>query len=58
MSTTGVHLLISAGRGPAECGWALTQLLHRLETDATANHVTARRLQTVAGDRPGTYRSS
>src|SRR5690348_9990560 len=55
--SSAVHLLLSAGRGPAECAWALARLLHRLETDATANHLTTRRLQTVAGDRPGTYRS-
>ena len=30
-----VHLLLSAGRGPQECAWALARLLHRLEADAT-----------------------
>ena len=29
-----VHLLLSAGRGPQECAWALARLLHRLEADA------------------------
>ena len=57
MSATGVHLLLSAGRGPVECAWALAQLLHRMETDAITHHLTTRRLQTVSGDRPGTYRS-
>jgi peptide chain release factor len=58
MSPAGVHLLLSAGRGPAECAWALAQLLRRLEADAAANHVTARRVQAVTGDRPDTYRST
>lgn len=52
-----VHLLLSAGRGPQECAWALAQLLHRLEADATRQHLETHRSQTVPGDRPGTYRS-
>jgi peptide chain release factor len=52
-----VHLLLSAGRGPRECGWALAQLVRRLETDATRQSLTTHRVQTVPGDRPGTYRS-
>ncbi|MEV4808983.1 peptide chain release factor H [Micromonospora avicenniae] len=53
-----VHLLLSAGRGPQECAWALTHLLHRLEADASQRGVTTRRIQSVAGDRPGTHRSA
>ncbi|MEU4829359.1 peptide chain release factor H [Streptosporangium sp. NPDC023615] len=52
-----VHLLLSAGRGPAECAWALARLLRRLEADATRQGVETRRTETVPGDRPGTYRS-
>ncbi|MEU8251675.1 peptide chain release factor H [Nonomuraea sp. NPDC048916] len=52
-----VHLLLSAGRGPQECSWALARLLHRLETDATRQNLQTHRAQTVPGDRPGTYRS-
>lgn len=52
-----VHLLPSAGRGPQECAWALGQLLHRLEADATRQNLRTHRAQTVPGDRPGTYRS-
>jgi peptide chain release factor len=51
------HLLISAGRGPQECAWAVAQLLRRLEADAARQRVTVRRVESVAGDRPGTYRS-
>jgi peptide chain release factor len=53
-----VHLLLSAGRGPQECCWALAMLLGRLEAEA-AGHPKAqtRRVRTVAGDRPGAYRS-
>ncbi|MGS2617161.1 peptide chain release factor H [Micromonospora sp. LZ34] len=52
-----VHLLMSAGRGPQECAWALARLLCRLEADATRQGLTTRRVQTVPGDRPDTYRS-
>jgi peptide chain release factor len=51
------HLLMSAGRGPQECAWAVAQLLRRLEADATRQRLTTHRVQTVPGDRPGTYRS-
>jgi len=33
-----VHLLLSAGRGPQECAWALSRLLRRLEADGLVNH--------------------
>ncbi|MCW3816156.1 peptide chain release factor H [Micromonospora sp. DR5-3] len=52
-----VHLLLSAGRGPQECAWALARLLSRLEADANRHEVTIHRVQTVPGDRPDTYRS-
>jgi peptide chain release factor len=52
-----VHLLLSAGRGPRECAWALARLLHRLEADATGQNLETRRIQAVPADRPGTYRS-
>ncbi|GAA1624136.1 peptide chain release factor H [Actinoplanes couchii] len=52
-----VHLMMSAGRGPEECSWALARLARRLESDAARHDVTTRRLETVAGDRPGTFRS-
>ncbi|WP_049569717.1 peptide chain release factor H [Nonomuraea sp. SBT364] len=53
-----VHLLLSAGRGPQECAWALAELLLRLEADATRQGLETRRAETVPGDRPGTYRSA
>jgi len=53
-----VHLLMSAGRGPQECAWALTQLLHRLEADAAGQNLSTSRIETVPGDRPGTHRSA
>ncbi|MEQ4304004.1 peptide chain release factor H [Plantactinospora sp. B6F1] len=51
------HLLISAGRGPQECTWAVAQFLHRLEADAGRQGLDTSRVETVPGDRPGTYRS-
>ncbi|MEO3744567.1 peptide chain release factor H [Plantactinospora sp. B5E13] len=53
-----VHLLISAGRGPQECAWALARLLSRLEADAGCRQLTTRRVETMPGDRPDTYRSA
>jgi peptide chain release factor len=52
-----VHLLLSAGRGPQECAWALARLLARLEADAARRGIRTRRVETVAGERPGTFRS-
>ncbi|MEV0329329.1 peptide chain release factor H [Micromonospora echinospora] len=51
------HLLLSAGRGPQECAWAVAQLVRRLEAEASRRGLVTRRVQTVPGDRPGTHRS-
>ena len=51
------HLLLSAGRGPAECSWAVARLIGRLETDAARHGVAVARVEAVAGERPGTFRS-
>ena len=50
-------MIVSAGRGPQECSWAVAQLVRRLEADATRQGLSTQRLETVTGDRPGTYRS-
>jgi peptide chain release factor len=55
---TGLHLLLSAGRGPQECAWAVARLLGRLEADAGRHRLSTDRVEVVAGDRPGTYRSA
>lgn len=52
-----VRLLLSAGRGPQECAWAVAKLLRRLRADAARHQVDARTVETVPGERPGTYRS-
>ncbi|GIF72086.1 peptide chain release factor H [Asanoa siamensis] len=51
------HLLISAGRGPQECAWAVARLTQRLEADAARKGLTIERVETVKGDRPGTFLS-
>lgn len=51
------ELLLSAGRGPAECAWALARLLPRLEAEAARRGLRTARVETVPGDRAGTYRS-
>ena len=53
-----VHLLMSAGRGPLECAWALGHLLRRLEADAARRRLAIQRVETVAGERSGTYLSA
>ncbi|MEV4630267.1 peptide chain release factor H [Micromonospora sp. NPDC049523] len=53
-----VHLLLSAGRGPQECAWALARLLQRLESDAARQNLEVRRVEVVPGDRPDTHRSA
>ncbi|GLY98097.1 peptide chain release factor-like protein [Actinoplanes sp. NBRC 103695] len=40
-----VHLLMSAGRGPRECEWALAQLVPRVEADADAHGLTTARVE-------------
>ncbi|WP_192772264.1 peptide chain release factor H [Plantactinospora soyae] len=48
---------MSAGRGPQECAWAVAQLSRRLDADAARQGLTTHRLETVPGDRNGTYQS-
>ncbi|MEV5208800.1 peptide chain release factor H [Micromonospora sp. NPDC053740] len=50
-------LLLSAGRGPQECAWALSQLLHRLRGEGVGRGLTIQQVEAVPGDRAGTYRS-
>jgi peptide chain release factor len=52
-----VHLLVSAGRGPVECAWAVAQLVPRMEREAAQRKLVCRRVQTTAGERSGTVRS-
>ena len=52
-----VRLLLSAGRGPSECAWAVAELARRLEGEAAAAGVRTRRQDAVPGERPRTFRS-
>jgi peptide chain release factor len=52
-----VDLLLSAGRGPQECAWAVAELATRLEMDAAGNGLAVRRLESVPGQRRGTWQS-
>nr|BFE61048.1 peptide chain release factor H [Dactylosporangium thailandense] len=52
-----VYLMLSAGRGPLECSWAVAELAARLESDAARRAVRVRRAESVPGERPGTLRS-
>ena len=52
-----VRLLMSAGRGPQECAWAVARLLDRLEAGAAGLGLVVRRIETVPGAGRGTYRS-
>jgi peptide chain release factor len=53
-----MHLLLSAGRGPRECSWALAHLLRRLEADAAGRGVRTRRVEVVPASTPDTYLSA
>jgi peptide chain release factor len=48
-----VHLLLSAGRGPQECAWALAQLLGCMEADAARRNLESQRVRTVRGAADG-----
>jgi peptide chain release factor len=52
-----VELLLSAGRGPRECAWALGRLLRRLEAAAARSRLPVERLEVVPGDGREAYRS-
>ncbi|WP_432993306.1 peptide chain release factor H [Dactylosporangium sp. CA-233914] len=52
-----VYLMLSAGRGPLECAWAVAELTRRLTADAGRRGVAVHREESVPGDRPGTLRS-
>jgi peptide chain release factor len=51
-------LQITAGRGPEECCWVVFQLTKHLLLEAKQEGLRARLIETVAGDRPKTYRSA
>jgi peptide chain release factor len=50
-------LLMSAGRGPEECAWAVASLARRLEAAGAGQGLAIRRLETVPGPRPATFLS-
>ncbi len=52
-----VDLLLSAGRGPQECAWAVAELATRLEAEAAARGLHVRRRDSVPGERPDSWRS-
>ncbi|GAA3455814.1 peptide chain release factor H [Dactylosporangium matsuzakiense] len=52
-----VHLMLSAGRGPLECAWAVAKLMSRLTADAARHRVGVAVAERVPGERPGTLRS-
>lgn len=49
--------MLSAGRGPAECSWAVAELTARLEAEAARSGVRVSRVESEPGDRQGTLRS-
>lgn len=57
MSAPTLWLQISAGRGPAECGWVVGQLAPRLSQDLSAHGLTVAEIARVAGERGGDARS-
>jgi peptide chain release factor len=51
-------LQITSGRGPEECCWVVFQLVKLIVNEAKQEGIEARVIETVAGDRPKTYRSA
>lgn len=56
--TDAVRMLLSAGRGPQECDWAVARLLHRLESEAARLGLDVQRIEVLPGRRRGTLRSA
>lgn len=56
MNTAWVQ--ISAGQGPAECCWAVAQLLAVLRREAEAAGLAAELIDSADGEQPGTLRSA
>jgi peptide chain release factor len=52
-----VDLLLSAGRGPQECAWAVAQLARRLADSAARQGLAVERREQVPAERSGTFRS-
>lgn len=50
-------LLLSAGRGPQECAWAVAELAARFEAEAASHGLSVQRLDAVSGERQGSWRS-
>jgi len=51
-------LQVTAGRGPAECAWAVVRVVAKILEDAKAAGIEARTLETEAGPQPGTAQSA
>lgn len=58
MNAAGGWLQLTSGRGPAECGWVIAQLLPKLVAEATAAGLDATLLETTPGPLPGTLGSA
>ncbi len=58
--TTATHefwLQVTAGRGPAECGWAVVKTVEAIEAEAKAQSFVVKILEIVPGSEPGTAQS-
>lgn len=51
-------LQITSGRGPAECCWAVAQLVPRILDEAAKKKLKARLVEAIPGEKPSTYRSA
>lgn len=51
-------LQISAGKGPAECAWAVLKVIGVITREAEAQGLTVRTLEVVSGPTPGTAQSA
>jgi peptide chain release factor len=51
-------LQLTAGQGPAECGWAVVRVLEQIHADAVAASIQCRTVEIVPGPEPGTANSA
>ena len=58
MSTQERWLQITAGKGPAECAWALVQVIERLTQEATTAGLETKTLELEPGPASGTAQSA
>jgi peptide chain release factor len=58
MTKAEVWLQITAGKGPAECAWAVVKVLEKIQAETTAARLEFRAIEIVPGPQPATIDSA